>query len=81
MKRMWAGIKGIHTTGDHIKWDPQHTQKPIYLPIFTHNIWSYLLWSPVIVLGKQTEKGRHGIGKMVCSSKGKKEVLFTGDHS
>ena len=21
----------------------------IYLPIFTHNIWSYLLWTPVIV--------------------------------
>ena len=20
---------------------------PIYLPVFTHNIWSYLLWSPV----------------------------------
>ena len=24
------------------------TQKPIYLAIFTNNIWSYLLWSPVV---------------------------------
>ena len=23
-------------------------KKPVYLPIFTNNIWSYLLWSPVV---------------------------------
>ena len=33
-------------TGDHSKQDLRYTQKPIHLPIFTNNIWSYLLlWS------------------------------------
>ena len=35
-------------TGGHIKLDLRYTQKTIYSPIFTNNIWSYLLWSPVI---------------------------------
>ena len=35
-------------TGDHSKQDLRYTQKPIYFPILTNNIWSYLLWSPVI---------------------------------
>ena len=26
------------------------TQKPIHSPIFSTNIWSYLLWPPVIVV-------------------------------
>ena len=42
-------------TGDHSKYDLRYTQKPIYSPIFTHNIWSYLLyllWSPVRVKNK-----------------------------
>ena len=26
-----------------------YTQKPIYFPIFTHKIWSYLLWPPVLL--------------------------------
>ena len=29
------------------------TQKPIYLAIFTVNIWSYLLWPPVLVEQQQ----------------------------
>ena len=35
-------------TGGHIKQDLRYTQKPIYFSIFTNNIWSYLLWSPVV---------------------------------
>ena len=35
--------------GEHSKEDLRHTQKPINFPIFADNIWSYLLWSPVIV--------------------------------
>ena len=34
-------------TGDHSKQDLRYTQKPIYLPCFTINIWSYSRWSPV----------------------------------
>ena len=40
---------GDTVTGDHCKQDPWYTQKPIYLRIFTHTIWSYLRWSPVIL--------------------------------
>ena len=43
-------ISAINITGDHIKQDLRYTQKkPIYFAFFTNNIWSYLLWSPVIV--------------------------------
>ena len=35
-------------TADHSKKDLRYTQKPIYLSIFTYNIWSYLLCPPVI---------------------------------
>ena len=34
-------------TGDHTKYDLRYTQKATYFSIFTNNIWSYLLWSPV----------------------------------
>ena len=34
-------------TGGHSKQDPRDTQKTTYFPIFTNNIWSYLLRSPV----------------------------------
>ena len=33
--------------GGHSKWDLRYTQKPMYLPVLTNNIWSYLLWPPV----------------------------------
>ena len=45
-RRIYASSTSI--TGDHIKWDLWYTQKPIYLPVFTNNIWTYLLWPPVI---------------------------------
>ena len=47
-------------TGDHSKQDLRYTLKPIYSSSFRYNIWSYLLWSPVIVrpvLGKKTPPG------------------------
>lgn len=28
--------------------DPRYIQKSVYLPTFINNIWSYLLWPPVI---------------------------------
>ena len=34
-------------TGDYSKQDPRYTQKTINLPLFTDNIWSYLLCPPV----------------------------------
>ena len=35
-------------TGDHTKCDLRYTQNTIrHSAIFTNNIWSYLLWSPV----------------------------------
>ena len=37
-------------TGEHSKYDKRYTQKPTYFPIFTNNIWSCLLWSPVIAV-------------------------------
>ena len=37
-------------TGDYSKQDLWYTQKPTYLVFLTNNIWSYLLWSPVILL-------------------------------
>ena len=40
----------IHIAGDHSKQDLRYTQRPIYLPVFTDNIWSYLLWSPLILV-------------------------------
>ena len=36
--------------GDHSNQDPRWTQKPIYAPIFTHHIRSWLLRASVIVL-------------------------------
>ena len=38
----------VDITGDHSKQDLRCTQKTIYLPVFTNDIWSYLLWYPVI---------------------------------
>ena len=35
--------------GDHSKQDLHYRQKPLYFPIFTSNVWSCLLWSPVVV--------------------------------
>ena len=46
-------VRMLHTllfTGDHIKYDLGYLYtKTIYFAIFTNNIWSYLLWSPVIL--------------------------------
>ena len=48
-------------TWDHIKQDLRYTQKPIYLAIFSWNIWSYLLrWSPAI---KNTWQGWSSLGR------------------
>ena len=33
-------------TEGNIKQDLRYAQKSIYFAIFTHNTWSYLLWSP-----------------------------------
>ena len=45
------GITGDHInmTGGHSKYDLPYTPKPTYSPISTNNIWSYLLWFPVLV--------------------------------
>ena len=34
----------------HLVLGPMARTKPIYLPIFTDNVWSYLLWPPVIAI-------------------------------
>ena len=34
-------------TGNHINQDPPRTQKPIYIPIFTHDMRSWLIYTPV----------------------------------
>ena len=36
-------------------------KKPTYLPIFTDNIWSYLLWSHVIIVRTRTADGDTGV--------------------
>ena len=54
---------------DHSKQDPRCSQKPLYFPIFTDKIWSYLLWSPVILLLLYSSK-------VTSSSGGKKNVVF-----
>ena len=36
--------------GGHSKYDLRYTQKPTYFPIFTDNIWSFLLWSLAIII-------------------------------
>ena len=41
-----------YITGDRIKYlvgPTVHTKTYIYIAIITNNIWSHLLWSPVIV--------------------------------
>ena len=42
-----AVLKGLSITGNQIKYDLRYTRTPTYFAIFTNNIWSYLLWSPV----------------------------------
>ena len=37
-------------TGGHTNQNPRCIQKPIYNPIFTHNIWSWLLCTPVVLI-------------------------------
>ena len=44
-----GGLERKLLRGTYSKKDLWYPQKPIYLPIFTSNIWSYLLWSPVII--------------------------------
>ena len=46
-------LRGTIVNGTYL-W---YTSKPMYLTIFTDNIWSYLLWSPVIAL-KRSEAPR-----------------------
>ena len=46
--------KNSAITGDHSKYGLRYKQKPIYLPTFTNNIWSYLLWSPAIAQRDET---------------------------
>ena len=56
-------VAGERIAGDYNKQDLRCTQEPIPLPTFTTNTWSYLLWSPVIVIG--TEHSCANIGGYV----------------
>ena len=56
IRHEYAEYQIVHTTDEscslrgaiRIKYDLRYTQRPTYVPIFTDNSWSYLLWSPVI---------------------------------
>ena len=48
---MMGGLSGEELSRGNIlniTYDPYKNLPGIYFAIFTHNIWSYLLWSPVI---------------------------------
>ena len=54
----------VPITGDHSKQDLTVQKKPIYFPILTNNIWSYLLWSPVI---DHRRREFHPVSIVCCS--------------
>ena len=50
---------GSHITGEHIKENLRYTQTHINFAIFSVNLWTYLLWLPVIVNSPPFPPPRH----------------------
>ena len=62
-------LRRVAIKGGHSKQDLWYTQTPLHLSIFTTIYWSYLLWSPVIVLHTfkaPREKHRLWLTLLIC---------------